>query len=166
VASFLEQTDRTYGDQTTEGDVNVDNVSRDDWILGGLALLLIIDLLLLPWFSISVGPFSTSLTATDAPDGWAGILAVLVALAFIADLAVERFSPQTTVPMIGGSRTDTRFILACVVALFVLIKFLLQIHFSEFGFGFWLGVVLTVAFVYFAIQARNAGRVGAPGATL
>lgn len=146
--------------------MNVDNVSRDDWILGGLALLLIIDLLLLPWFSISVGPFSTSLTATDAPDGWAGILAVLVALAFIADLAVERFSPQTTVPMIGGSRTDTRFILACVVALFVLIKFLLQIHFSEFGFGFWLGVVLTVAFVYFAIQARNAGRVGAPGATL
>ena len=31
-----------------------DSVSRDDWILAGLALLLIIDLLFLPWFSASV----------------------------------------------------------------------------------------------------------------
>ena len=30
-----------------------DSVSRDDWILAGVALLLIIDLLFLPWFSIS-----------------------------------------------------------------------------------------------------------------
>jgi hypothetical protein len=149
-----------------EGDVNVNNVSRDDWILGGVALLLIIDLLFLPWFSISVGPFSTSLTATDAPDGWAGLLAVLAALVFIADLAVERFSPQTTLPSLGGSRTDTRFIIACVVALFVLLKFLLQIHFSDFGFGFWLGVVLTVALVYFAMQARSVGRAATPGSTL
>jgi hypothetical protein len=143
--------------------VNVNNVSREDWILGGVALLLIIDLLFLPWFSISVGPFSSSLTATDAPDGWAGLLAVLAALVFIADLAVERFSPKTTVPSIGNGRTDTRFALACVVAVFVVLKFLLQIHFSDFGFGFWLGIILTIVLVYFALQARTAGRVATPG---
>jgi hypothetical protein len=37
--------------------MNVENVSRDDWIFGGVGLLLVIDLLFLPWFSISVGPF-------------------------------------------------------------------------------------------------------------
>lgn len=135
--------------------MNVDNVSRDDWILGGLALLLIIDLLLLPWFSISFGPLSATFTATGAPDGWPAVLAVLVTIALIVDLAIERFSPRTQLPAIGHSRTNTRFILACIAAGFVLLKFLLHIHFSYFGFGFWAGVVLTIALVYYALQLRN-----------
>lgn len=148
--------------------MNTENVSRQDWIIGGVALLLIIDLLFLPWFSISIGPFSTSLTATDAPDGWAGLFALLATLVLIADLAIERFSPQTTVPAIGNGRTDTRFIIACVAAVFVALKFLLQIHFSEFGFGFYLGIIVTVALVYVTLQARGASlggntNVGAPG---
>ncbi len=131
------------------------SISRDDWILAGLALLLVIDLLFLPWFSITVGPFSASLTATDAPDGWLGILGVLGAVALIVDLGIERLSPGTTLPNIGGSRTQTRFVLACVTALFVVLKFLFHIHFSLFGFGFWLGIVVTAALVWVAFQTRN-----------
>ena len=48
-----------------------------------------------------------------------------------------------------------------MAALFVALKFLFHIHFSLFGFGFWAALVLTVALVYFALQARNSG-VGAP----
>jgi hypothetical protein len=136
--------------------VNFAAVSRDDWILGGLALLLVIDLLFLPWFSISLGPFSASLTATDAPDGAFGILAVLAAIAVIVDLGVERFAPQAKVPAINNSRTQTRFILVCATAVFVALKFVFNIHFSDFGFGFWLAVVLTVGLVYFALQIRKA----------
>lgn len=132
-----------------------DSVSRDDWILAGLALLLVINLLFLPWFSITFGPFSATLTATDSPDGWLGILAVLSALALIADLGVERLSPGTALPNIGGSRTQTRFVLACVTALFVVLKFLFHIHFSLFGVGFYLGIVLTAALVWVALQTRN-----------
>lgn len=132
-----------------------DSVSRDDWILAGVALLLVIDLLFLPWFSITFGPFSATLTATDAPDGWLGILAVLAAAALIADLAVERMSPGTAVPNIGGSRTQTRFVLAAVTALFVALKFLFHIHFSDFGFGFYAAVVLTVGLVWAAYQTRS-----------
>ncbi len=131
------------------------NFTRDDWIIGGVALLLVIDLLFLPWFDISAGPFSISLTATDAPSGWAGILAVLAALLLIADLAVERMSPQTTLPSVNGSRVETRFILACVAAVFVFLKFVFNIHFSDFGFGFWLGVILAAGLVYVALQARH-----------
>lgn len=136
--------------------MNTANITRDDWIIGGVALLLVIDLLFLPWFDISAGPFSLSLTATDAPSGWAGILAVLAAVALIADLAIERMSPQTTLPSLNGSRTETRFILACVAALFVFLKFVFNIHFSDFGFGFWLGVILTAGLVYVALQARHS----------
>jgi hypothetical protein len=143
--------------------VNLGPFSRDDGILGGIALLLVIDLLFLPWFSISLGPFSADLTATDAPDGWLGLLAVLSAILLIADLAVERMSPGTQVPALNNSRTQTRFVLACVTALFVVLKFLFNIHFSDFGFGFWLAVILTAGLVYLALQTRRAPatRVGA-----
>lgn len=142
--------------------MNTANVSRDDWILGGVTLLLIIDLLFLPWFSVSVaaGAFSAtfSSTATGAPDGWLGILAVLALILVIVDLAIERFSPQTTMPSVTGSREMTRLVLVGAAAVFLLLKFLFQIsHFSDLGFGFWLALVLTAVLVYFALQARNAG---------
>jgi hypothetical protein len=139
--------------------MNLQNVTRDDWILAALALLLVIDLLFLPWFSISasVGPvtLSVSVTATEAPDGWLGVLAVLAALALIADLAIERFSPQTQIPAISGSRSVTRLVLAALAAGFVALKFLLHIHFSYFGFGFYAGVILAAALVYVSLQARR-----------
>jgi hypothetical protein len=135
--------------------VNFSDVTRDDRILAGVALLLIITLLFLPWFHISFLGFSASLTATDSPDGWLGVLAVLSAVALIVDLGIERLSPGTSVPNIGGSRTQTRFVIACVTALFVALKFLFHIHFDLFGFGFYVAVVLTAGLVWVALQARN-----------
>lgn len=143
--------------------MNTANLTRDDKIIAGVALLLVIDLLFLPWFDISAGPFSVSLTATDAPSGWAGILAVLAAIALIVDLAIERMSPETKLPSVGGSRVQTRLVLAGIVALFVFLKFILNIHFSDFGIGFWLGVILTAGLVYVAVQARRPGVGVAPG---
>ena len=135
--------------------MNTANLTRDDRIITGIALLLVIDLLFLPWFDISAGPFSVSLTATDAPSGWAGLLAVLAAIALIVDLAIERMSPQTQLPSVSGSRDQTRLVLAGVVALFVFLKFIFNIHFSDFGIGFWIGVILTAGLVYVAMQARK-----------
>ena len=135
--------------------MNTANLTRDDRIIAGTALLLVIDLLFLPWFDISAGPFSVSLTATDAPSGWAGLLAVLAAIALIVDLAIERMSPQTQLPSVSGSRVQTRLVLAGVVALFVFLKFIFNIHFSDFGIGFWIGVILTAGLVYVAMQARK-----------
>ncbi len=139
--------------------MNMSDIRRDDWILAGVALLLAIDLLFFPWFNVSasVGAFSISVnfTGTGAPDGWIGVLAMLCAVALVIDLLVERFSPQTTVPSIGGSRASTRFALAVAAAAFMALKFVLHVHFSYFGWGFYLGVVLVAALVYLTIQARQ-----------
>jgi hypothetical protein len=146
--------------------VNLENVTREDWIVGGLALLLAICLIVLPWFDISVtvGAFSASASysATSTPDGWLGILAFIAALAIVADLAIERLSPQTQIPAIGGSRTNTRFVLALVVAAFVILKFLFHIHFSLFGWGFYVDIILTAALVWVAYQARAEAPIGFP----
>ncbi len=135
--------------------MTLENLRRDDLILGGVALLLMIDLLFLPWFDVGIGPISVTSTATGAPDGWLGVLGVLAALAVVADLGIERLSPQTRVPSIGGSRTMTRLALTAVAALFVALKFLFHVHFSLFGFGFWGAVVLSAALVVVAVRAHG-----------
>jgi hypothetical protein len=150
--------------------MNVDNVSRDDWIVGGLALLLAIDLLFLPWFDLSGTVLGVSIsvtsTATGAPDGWLGILALLADIALIVDLAIERLSPQTTLPNLGGSRTMTRFILAGAVAVLLGLKFLFHInHFSDLGFGFWLAVVLTAGLVFATMRVSQGQSVAPSGPT-
>jgi hypothetical protein len=142
--------------------VNFNEFKRDDWIVAGVALLLLIDLLFLPWFSISVGPFSFTTTATGSLDGWTAILAVLACLLIIIDIAVERLSPATTVPTIGSGRTHTRFVLAAIAAGFVALKFVLHIHFHWFGFGFYAGIVLAIALVLVARRAATDGGIYRP----
>jgi hypothetical protein len=144
--------------------MNLSDVSRDDWIVGGLALLLAIVLLFFPWFtaSISVEGFtaSASISATGSPDGWLGVLAVLAALGVVADLTIEQLSPHTTVPVIGGSRAATRLVLSVAAAVFVALKFLFHLNYFSgivtYDWGFYLAVVLTGALVYFAAKERAA----------
>jgi len=142
--------------------MNLDNVTRDDWILGGLALVLAIVVVALPWFSFGGGTVASipipsyDLTATDAPDGWLGILALLALIALIADIAVDRLSPQTTLPSIGGSRTTTRFALAAAAVGFLALKFIFHLgHFSDLGFGFWVAVLVSIALVVVAERGRH-----------
>jgi hypothetical protein len=123
---------------------------REELILAGVAVLLAIDLLFLPWFEVSVGigtlTFSASSTATGDPDGWLGVIGVLACLALVADLALERLS-NAQLPMLGGTRAATRLALAITAAAAVAVKFLLNVHFDYFGFGFWAAVVLSVGLV-------------------
>jgi hypothetical protein len=138
--------------------MDVSKFTRDELILGGIALLLVIDLLFLPWFDISIGigTFKVSATssATGSPDGWLGVLAVLVTLALFAYMAIERLG-DVELPALGGSPTTTRRVLAAIAAGFVALKFLFNIHFSLFGIGFWGAVVLSVALVVVAARARD-----------
>ncbi len=141
--------------------MDMSKFSREELILAGVALLLAIDLLFLPWFDVTVGigSFKASFTssATGEPDGWLGVLAVLSLVALVADLAVERLG-NVDLPAINGNRADTRLALAAVAAGFVVLKFLFHIHFSLFGIGFWGAVVLTAALVATAVRARDAAR--------
>jgi hypothetical protein len=138
--------------------VDLTKVSRKDWIIGGTALLLVIDLWFLPWFTVSIGIYSGSSSGTGTPDGWLGWLAVLSALALIADLAVERFSPATTLPAIGGSRATTRLALAAAAAVFVLLKFVFHTSIlgASLGFGFFAALVLAAALLFLNFQARSS----------
>jgi hypothetical protein len=133
--------------------MDLSKFTRDELILAGVAILLVLDLLFLPWFEVSIGlgalELSASSTGTGAPDGWLGVLGVLASLALVADLALDRLT-TANLPAIGGTRGATRLALAIFAAACVALKFLLAVHFNLFGFGFWAAVVLSVVLVVFA----------------
>jgi hypothetical protein len=139
--------------------MNTSDIKRDDWIVLGLALLLFIDLVAFSWVSggcylnICVsGP-----TATGSPDSFFGILAVISTVLVLVDLGIERLSPETAIPNIGGSRTKTRLALAGATAVFLLCKFIFPgIHLGVMGFGFWGAIVLTAGLVYYTLTLSKA----------
>ncbi len=141
---------RTVADERTQRR-RTETVSRGEWIVVVLAVLLALDLLFLPWFSLTItGGAQTvpiSDPATGAPDGWLGVLAVLAVVALLADVGVEQLSPQTQLPAIGDSRARTRMVLALIAA--GLLAFKLLIHFgSAGGIGFWGALLLAGGLVY------------------
>jgi hypothetical protein len=135
-----------------------EKLSQDDLIVAGVAVLLIFDLLFLPWFDLDVvaGAQSVSITstATGAPDGWLGVLALLAVVALVADLAIERLSPHTQLPTIRGSRAATRVALAWIAAGLLAFKLLIHID-SAGGIGFWGALVLTGGLVYMTRRVQE-----------
>jgi hypothetical protein len=133
--------------------MDLSKFTREELILAGVAILLALDLLFLPWFEVSIGlgslELSASSTGTGAPDGWLGVIGMLASFALVADLALERLT-EANLPAIRGSRAETRFALAIVAAACVALKFLFHVHFDLFGFGFWAAVVLAAVLVVFA----------------
>lgn len=135
--------------------MNLESVSREEWTFGGLAVLLIIDLVALPWYSASFGAFSASVTGTDSPDSFAGVIALLGAIALVAWLLVTRLAPQVQLPTVGGSAATTKLVLVAIAAGFTVLKLLLQIgHLGDWDFGFWAGLVLAGGLVWFGLQGR------------
>jgi hypothetical protein len=147
--------------------LHLECLSREDWVLVAIGVVLVFDLLVLPWFSfgatISVGSATVSiggsLTAVDAPDAWLGVLALLSCAFLVADLGFERLSPETRLPQVASDRETTRYVLACVSAGLIALKFLFHIgRFGELALGFWLAVLLVGGLVALTRRSREARR--------
>lgn len=147
--------------------MNSRNGSRDDWLVGGAALLLAINLMFFPWLTASVGfaglSLSVSSSATGGRYGYLGVLAVIAALAVLVDLVLERRFPKLALPALGGTSATTRFSLALLTATSLALRFVLQIHFRgvvRFSWGFYLAVALAAGLVYLTEHAHNLERHG------
>jgi MFS-type transporter involved in bile tolerance (Atg22 family) len=142
-------------------------VTRDDWIVGGLALALLVTVLVFPWYHATVttvnGPrFVEPLNrpAVQAPYAWAAIIAALALVVLLVDLGLQRWMPDLEVTAIGNQRRPARFVLAAIAVVFLLLKFLL--HAGNLGWGFVLAVIVAVALLYTALQVSR-GASAIPG---
>jgi hypothetical protein len=151
--------------------LGLERLSRDDWLIIGVAGLLVLDLLVLPWFSfgatITVGSATLSIggsaTGVDAPDAWLGVLALMASAFLIADLATERLSPQTRLPTVAADRITGRYFVACTTAGLLALKFVLHLgRFGELALGFWTALLLVAGLVFLTRRAR-VGALVSPG---
>ena len=117
-------------------------LSREDLIVGGGGIVLIIGLLAFPWFSISAGPFTFTYAATSASGGIWAVLALIVLIAVIADLLLARLSPATQVPTTQLGREMTRAAAVGLVAVLMIIK--LISHTGNYGWGFFVDIILLI----------------------
>ena len=126
--------------------MDLSKLSRGDRFVVIAGALVVIDLLFLPWISVSV-PFigTVSYTGISAPNGFLGFLAALVTAAMVAQILVSKFTtaklPDLPVPwprahMLGG----------LVVLGLLLLKLLL--HTNLLGFGAYLGILFAAGLAF------------------
>jgi hypothetical protein len=122
--------------------VDTYKATREDAMVIGGGILLLIGLLVFPWYSVSFLGVSIDYSSTDSPYAIWGVLAVIVLILIILDLAFARFSPQTRIPTTQLGRDMTRLVACGVMLLFLFIKFLANV--GNFGWGFYIDVILAL----------------------
>jgi hypothetical protein len=132
--------------------VNSVKLSRGTTITGAAGILLLIGLLAFPWYSVSAFGFTVTGTAMQYDGSWAAILALIILIALLGTIAVRRFT-STQLPDLPISWSAAELYAAIAVAVFIVIKFLS--HIGNFGWGFYVDVLLTIALVYGAVQLSS-----------
>lgn len=130
--------------------MDLSKLSRQDVVVLVAGVVLVIGLLAFPWYSYG-GTLAAALggtidrSAIAAPYAVWGILAMLVVIAVVVDLALARFVPEMAVPTLPLGREKTRAAASGLALALLAIKFLANV--GSFGWGFFIDVILLAAVV-------------------
>jgi hypothetical protein len=112
-------------------------------------VLLVLDLILLPWHRITVGiglfGVTASRTGLESPNGWLGLLAALVAVAVVVRTLVSEFT-AAELPTLPVTWPHADLIAGIAVAALVALKLVAET--SYLSVGAWLAVPLAAAMAY------------------
>ena len=132
---------------------------RSEMITGVAGILLLIGLSAFPWYHVGAIRFlgqtlntNVSLTALQGPGDFFSILALIVLIALLAEVAISRLTtaalPELPVPWAGVELTAG---LAVPVLLVIKILF----HIGSFGWGFYADMVLAIVLAYGVVGASR-----------
>jgi hypothetical protein len=123
--------------------MDLGKLSRGERIIVVAGVLLVIDLLFLPWHSIAIPLMgSVDRNGISSPNAFLGFLAALVAAAMVAQVIVSKFT-SATLPELPVPWPRAHMIGGLVVVGLLLLKLLLQTSFL--GVGAYLGVLIAAA---------------------
>jgi hypothetical protein len=129
--------------------MDLKRLSMAERIMSLAAVLLVLDLLILPWHRITIGindfGFTSSRSGLEAPNGFLGLLAAIVAIAVVAWIMLANFS-SVTLPTLPASDGQVGLIAGAVLVGLVLLKLVLET--SYLSVGAWLAVPLSGAVLY------------------
>lgn len=128
--------------------MDTSRVTAGDKLVVGAGILLLVDLLFLPWHQV----FSFSTTAVEAPGGWWGTLAALLTLAIVVITAVRRLS-AASLPALPRPIGEVNLAANATVLALLVIKLVLDLDFL--GFGSYLGILLAATMTAGALLGRE-----------
>lgn len=134
--------------------MDLSKLTLGEKIVAGAGIVLLIDLVFLPWHNIDIGILSVSRKGIQSPNAIWGILALLLAAAMVAVVAVSRFT-TTPLPELPVPWPQAMFLAGIAVAVLLVLKLVLETSFL--GFGAFLGVVAGGAMAYGGFVMRNEG---------
>lgn len=142
--------------------MDFDKLTKGDKIVLGAGLLLVIDLLFLPWHKIALGGLlNVTRTGVQSPNSFYGVLALLLALVMVAQVVVSRLTsaqlPEMPLPW-------SRVHLIAGVAAFALLLIKLLVETNSLGFGSFLGLILAAALAFGGYVMTQEARRPAGGA--
>lgn len=141
--------------------MDLSKLTMGEKVVAAAGLLLLVDLLFLPWHKLDLGIVDVSRSGIESPNAFWGILALLVTIAMVAVVVVTRLTtarlPDLPVPL-----GQAMFIAGLAVLALLLLK--LVIETDLLGFGAWLGLLLGAALAYGGFLMRQeAGAGESPG---
>src|SRR3990172_3491688 len=129
-------------------------------VIAGLVLL--IDGFL-PWYSVSIGPYSASASGWESPGAIWSMLAVLIGLAMAAVVVLNGLT-DVEIPDNVGGQSWPRILLGGGVAALVLVVIKFLNESSNLGFGFYLGIIAAGALPAGGfLMFREESAAGPPG---
>lgn len=131
-----------------------------DQILGGASLLVFLVLIIFPWHSVSLGGFgSVDIGATESPNGFWGLLGILLSLVLVASVVVKMTTvklPDLPIPL-----GDAQFYGAIAMLAVLLLKLILETE--ALALGSYLSVLLSAGAVYGGFLLRGQGAPASSG---
>ena len=139
--------------------MDLSKLTTGEKIVLAAGVVLLIDLLFLPWHHIDLGLFSRSRTAVQSPNAFWGVLALLVTAAMVTVVVVSRFT-TAKLPDLPVPWGNVMFFAGATGAGLLLLKLVVETDFL--GFGAWLGILLGAAVAYGGFVMRNEAQAAAP----
>ena len=128
--------------------MDVNKLTLGDRIVLVAGVLLIVDLFFLPWHAVDavgLGGLSFTRTAVQSPNEFYAILALLLTVVMVAQIALSRLT-TVKLPEIPAPWGHVHVIAGVCVLALLLLKLLVET--DALGFGAWLGVLLAGALAF------------------
>lgn len=126
--------------------MDLDKLSLSDKIIAGTGIVLIIDLLFMPWHSVDLGFQTFTRSGVESPNSFWGVLALLLTIALVAVTLVRSFKPETKLPDLPVTWDRAVFFAAAATLALLFLKLVLET--DSLGFGAWLGILLAGGMTY------------------
>jgi hypothetical protein len=129
--------------------MDLKKLSLGQRIMSVAGVLLLLDVLVLPWHRISIGAgvfgINVNRTGVQSPNGFYGLLIALVALAVVARIGLSEFT-SVELPKLPVTWERADLIAGVAAAALVLIKLIAET--SYLSIGAWLAVPMAGALAY------------------